>query len=98
MLPELRARDFETKVIGKLRKVFTVRRTSTGDVHYTAKDRQTGKLILRTKHSQKRRISPWQAEQIKKQLFLTRQGFFDLMDCPLSAEGYRNLLIEKGKI
>lgn len=98
MLPELKVRDFETKIVGKLQKAFTVKRRSTRDVNYTIRDKKTGRFILITKHSQKRRISPWQAEQIKKQLCLTRQGFIDFMDCPLSAEGYRNLLVERGKV
>lgn len=98
MLPELKIREFENKIIGKLKKVFKVTTRSTGDVIYTIKDKETGRFILRTKRSQQKRISPWIVEQIKKQLFMTKKQFIDFKNCPFSANDYRNLLLEKGKI
>lgn len=98
MLPELKVKEFETNVIGKLRKVFMVSSRTKGDVVYIIRDKKTGKFILMTKRSQKRRISPWHLEQIKKQLYMTRSQFIDFRECPLSAANYRQILIKKGKI
>lgn len=98
MLAELKTREFENKVIGKLKNVFRVTTRSTGDIIYDIKDKKTGRFIFRTKRSQQRRIKPWIVEQIKKQLFMTRRQFVDFKNCPLSANDYRNLLLEKGKI
>lgn len=97
MLPELKMEEFETKIIGKLQKAFTVERRSTGDVIYNIRDKKTGRFILRTKRSNQRRVSPWHLEQIKKQLCMTRKEFINFRDCPLSADDYRGLLVERGK-
>lgn len=35
--------------------------------------------------------------QLRKQLRLDKREFFDLIDCPLSKEGYISLLLEKGE-
>lgn len=95
MLPELRTNEFETKIIGKLKKAFTINKRITGDVIYKIKEKQTEKFVLATKRSNQKWISNWQMEQIRKQLFMNRNDFLDFLNCPLSAEDYRQHLIDK---
>ena len=96
VISELKTKKFKKEIIGKLKKVFDVEETSTGDVHYKIKEKATGKFVLRTKHSQSSRIGPWQLEQIKKQLKMRRKEFENFRDCPLRAQDYRRLLVERG--
>lgn len=95
MIPELRTEEFKRKIIGKLKEVFDVEENSTGDVHYKIKEKGTGKFVLRTKHSQNNRVNPYQLEQIKTQLKMTRKEFENFRDCPLHPEEYVELLKER---
>jgi len=54
-----------------------------------------GKLITRTKRSQKRGDLPMQ-HSIRQQLKLNQQQFDDAIDCTLSRDGYIEILRTKG--
>lgn len=95
MISEMKSDDFDSIVIRKLEEKFLVEVKTTGDVHYQFKDLETGRLILRTKRSNQRKISPWVLERIKSQLFISKKDFQGLIDCPLSGEDYYKILKKK---
>lgn len=95
MIPELKVGEFKKKIIGKLEEVFDIEESSPGDVQYKIREKKTGKFVLTTKHSQGTRINPWQLEQIKTQLKMKRKEFEEFRDCPLKAQDYLKLLIER---
>lgn len=95
MFSELKVKDFKNTAIKKLARVFDVTITTTGDIHYQFKDKKTGHLILRTKHSPRRKIDKYILHLIRQQLYLSTPQFLDLVNCPMSGENYKKIL--KGK-
>lgn len=58
-----------------------------------------GKKILRVHYSHGKGDLPGKiGDKIRNQLKLTRNDFKDLIDCPLSREGYLDILKKKGMI
>ena len=57
-----------------------------------------GKIIAHTKlsHGSKKDLDSYLIRQMSTQCKLTKKEFADLVNCPLSAEAYRDKLQEKG--
>ncbi|MBU1104457.1 hypothetical protein L6255_02275 [Candidatus Parcubacteria bacterium] len=88
--------DFEKKVIGK--KVSKVLEVKVKQSHHTIYNcYYNGKYILRTYHSHRTGdLREFEMQSIKSQLKLdNKQQLYDLNNCPLSAEGYLEILTKK---
>jgi hypothetical protein len=59
-----------------------------------------GKMILYTKlsHGSKKDLDDYLIKQMSSQCKLSKQEFADLVNCPLSAEAYINILNEHGAL
>lgn len=59
-----------------------------------------GKLICYTKvsHGSKGEIDDYLIKQMYTQCLIDKNNFVDLVKCPLSAEGYLNLLKKNGEV
>ncbi len=72
-------------------------RNKEGDHHYHLYYSMAGlksRVFTKTSHSQKS-ISEDLLSQMARQCRLTRQQFFNLLDCPLSREEYEEILTSK---
>lgn len=73
-------------------------RNKEGDHHYYMYYSLSGlksRIFTKTSHSHKT-ISDDILSMMSKQCRLTRQQFFNLLDCPLTQEKYEQLLTEQG--
>jgi len=88
---QIKKREFK-KIVNKLKKRFIIKEGHTGD--WQIKIFHEGKLIARTKCSEgKGDIPPIIVQKIKKQLYFGNdKELVDFKNCPLSCEGYLNLL------
>ena len=84
----LKAREFE-RIVRKLKLV--TRNTGDRQAWFVYDGRQ----ILRTKRSHQKGDLPF-ASKIRTQLKLTEDQFRDLIRCPLTYDGYVNILRDKG--
>ncbi|PIS22385.1 hypothetical protein COT50_02175 [candidate division WWE3 bacterium CG08_land_8_20_14_0_20_41_10] len=91
--------DFEKKVIAKkVSKVLDVRIKQSHHTIYNFY--HNGKFILRTYHSHRTGdLRDFEVQCMKSQLKLdNKQQLLDLNNCPLSAEGYLEILSRKGLV
>lgn len=94
---ELNKKDFDTKIIGKLKEVFEIREEKTH--HIAFKIFYKGKQITKTYRSHGGgEMTDNAIYGVRRQLFLAMPEFKNLKECPLTAEGYKELLKGRGEI
>ena len=92
---QLKSKDFDS-IIDKLSDEFEIKTRDTG--HRQVSIYYGNKLVVRTKRSHGKKDMDHLIDQVRKQFFLSRQQLQDLKDCPLRADDYRDILINKSKI
>ncbi|MAG44898.1 hypothetical protein CL633_03340 [bacterium] len=94
----MKPREFDKKVIGKIKKVFNVEEKDSR--HKVFRIFHKDKMILRTLHSHSQKeISPPILQSIKRQLRLDSMSQLQgLKNCPLSAQDYKKILQKKSLI
>jgi len=94
---ELNKRDFDAKIIGKLRELFEIKEEKTH--HLAFKIFYKGRFVTKTRRSHGGgEMTDDAVYGVKRQLFLTMRELQSLKECPLTAEGYMKLLKERGLI
>jgi hypothetical protein len=68
-------------------------------IYFTANGKKTP-VKTKTSHGKGKykRLHASLLSQMARQCYLTKQGFEDLINCPLTREAYENHLIEKGHV
>lgn len=94
------ARDKSAVEAGLLRKGFQP--TKPGADHrylvYVTPSGKKARASTKTSHGKGFDLSDSLLVQMARQCGLTKRQFLDLLDCPLSREGYEELLKQGGKI
>ena len=91
---EINTKDFDLKIIGKLKKVFDIKREDTHHIVY--KIYYNGKKVAKTYRSHgSGEMSNKAVFGVRRQLFVTMPQLRDLKNCPMEAEDYLELLKQK---
>jgi len=94
---EINNKDFDSKIIGKIKEAFEVKREETHHIVY--KIYYNGNQIARTYRSHgDNEMSDKAIFGVRRQLHLSLQELKDLKNCPLTADSYKNLLKQRGII
>ncbi len=94
---QIKNQEFDSKIIGKLKKVFDVKEEKTHHLVYNIYYKE--KWVTKTYRSHGGGdMSDKAICGIRRQLFLNVAELMDLKNCPLTADGYLNLLKQKNVI
>ena len=94
---QIKNQEFNSKIIGKLKKVFDVKEEKTHHLVYNIYYK--GKWVAKTYRSHGGGdMSDKAVYGIRRQLFLNTEELANLKNCPLTAEAYLDLLKQKNVI